>query len=309
MALSAAGDTWGIPGPLFIWGMYVPAALVLVGLVLLLRRALAPGRRFAGDLHPYELAYLDGGPGRAVLAALTALRAEGAVEAAGGGKVRAVGDPPANATPLDRAVHGRLRDGAESPGDLSWWPSVRAELEPIRRSLVDRGLVLGPAARRARRLAALPLVALAALGVVRIVAGMAGGRPVAFLVLATIAVAVVALVLTFHWSAVTPEGKRELHRARTAMRHLDPVHSPAWTTYGASAATFAVALYGVPALTSFDPHFSAEAEMQRQFAVTTASSSSSSSSGSSTSGCGGGDGGGGGGGCGGGGGGGGGCGG
>lgn len=89
--LAAAGDTWGIPGPVFLAG-YALIALALVAYAVVGRRT-GSGSASVRELNAFELAYLAGGRRRAVAAALASLRAEGAAETAGRGRLRARGVP------------------------------------------------------------------------------------------------------------------------------------------------------------------------------------------------------------------------
>ena len=82
------GDTWGISGPTFL-GVFWLLGLGMVGWAVLVRRFLRNRRPTQdstdwldawGATDPYLAAYLNGGANLALLAALSALRAEGLVQ-------------------------------------------------------------------------------------------------------------------------------------------------------------------------------------------------------------------------------------
>src|SRR5690606_8271839 len=122
-------------------------------------------------------------------------------------------------------------------------------------------------------------------------------RPVGFLIALTIVTAIAAVAFFASVPRMTRSGRATLTELRTRNRHLDPGHSPAWATYGATGAAMGVALYGGAAFWAADPAFAALTGLPRH----TATDSGSSAAGVTYGGDGGGgDGGGGGGGCGGG---------
>ncbi|MFI6516635.1 TIGR04222 domain-containing membrane protein [Spirillospora sp. NPDC050679] len=265
MALSAAGGAWGVPGPLFI-GIFVPLAVVLTALVLHVRRAMLADEPPERELDLYELAYLEGGADRAVLAALARLRAEEAVEATADGQVRATSAPRDSGDGLDDAVHALLREKAVGPRSLTWQPGVYSALGRVREGLERDGLLIGSAVRRRRRWALPPLAALALLGAVRIVFGVRDGHPVLFLVATVIVLTVVLAVMAVDPRAAmgkrTPAGERALSEAKERYRYLRPDHTPAWATYGAVGAGLGVALFGLTAMTALDPAFAEEAMLR-----------------------------------------------
>ncbi|GAA3985718.1 hypothetical protein GCM10023085_79860 [Actinomadura viridis] len=267
MPLAAIGDTWGIPGPLFLFGLFIPAAVVLLAGVLLIRRLLSPGRDPQGDLHPYKIALLDGGAGRVIATAVAALRADGAVEAQGGGLRVTVTDTDRTArTPLDEAVHGALAERKSvPPKELPGLPQVRQAIDDLERALVRDGLMLSAGRHRARRLAVLPLVLLELVGIARLIAGLGSGQPVLFLVIALIVLGLVNITLLVDAERCTAAGKRVVADASRRYRHLNPSQSPAWATYGAPGMVFGVALFGTAALVSMDPAFAEESQIHSQF--------------------------------------------
>ncbi|MBA9006643.1 TIGR04222 domain-containing membrane protein [Thermomonospora cellulosilytica] len=261
--LAATGDTWGIPGSLFLT-VYVFVALALTALAVAMRRTGA-GSTPVRDLHAFEIAFLVGGRHRAVAAALASLRAEEAVESAGRGRLRATGGPGrSGVSTLDGAILAAIRGGREiATAELPDKYQVKRLLDDMQARLERRGLRNG-ADRRARlRLPALGLALLAAVGVVRVIAGVRNDRPVLLLILAIIGTVVAAAVVAATVPRLSPAGRRVLKEARREYAHLDPVNTPAWSTYGASGLAFAVAVYGLPAMSGFDPEFTDETELHR----------------------------------------------
>ncbi|RAY13101.1 TIGR04222 domain-containing membrane protein [Actinomadura craniellae] len=299
------GDTWGISGPAFIAG-FAAAGAVLFVVTLALRFLLRRGRSASRELHPYEIAYLIGGASRATAAALAGLRLMGLIASPARGRVALAPAAPAVRAPLDNPLDDALvaalrRKGSARVNTVPAVPEVRQVLDGLAAGLERDGYALGSRERSALRWTVLPLLTLFAIGVARLVAGLSNDRPVLFLVIALVVLAVVVLGLLL---APTPRasgaGRRALRDARRRGESLNPAMSPAWATYGPSGAALGVALYGGLALSSIDPDFATQAEIQRNLAVGD-SGGSSSYYGGGTSSCGGGGGGcggGGGGGCG-----------
>jgi uncharacterized protein (TIGR04222 family) len=254
--LAAQGDTWGISGAAFIKG-YVFAAVAALLLALLLRQWARRGRPSVRELHPYELAYLAGGGGRAIAAAVAALRMDGAIEPAEHGKLRVTGQAPAAQSPLDQAILSEIEQDA-SLNRLRLRYSVRQAVDGLEDGLVRDGLISGPDERMRARLAVAPLLVVGGVGVARLVAGMSNGKPVGFLLMALIGVGVATLILLFRPVRITRAGETALRLARRDSGHLNPAMAPAWPTYGATGAALGVALFGTAALLSFDPDFASE---------------------------------------------------
>ena len=97
----------GISGPawLIVYGLVVLAVLFHV---ILTRQRLAAGATSATaqdvDGQPYAVAYLNGGPQRALMAALGSMRVAGTIVAQGQ-EVRAEGELRVDAPGLERAIH------------------------------------------------------------------------------------------------------------------------------------------------------------------------------------------------------------
>ncbi|MGI5168692.1 TIGR04222 domain-containing membrane protein [Spirillospora sp. CA-253888] len=266
MALSAAGGAWGVPGPLFI-GIFVPLAVVLTALVLRVRRAIPADEPPERELDLYELAYLEDGADRAVLAALGRLRAEEAVEATADGRVRATSAPRDSGDGLDDAVHALLREKAVTWRSLKWQSGIAPLLTEVRERLERDGLLIGSAVRRRRRWALPPLAAAALVGIVRIPFGVRDGYPVLFLVATVVVLIAVLAVMAADPTAAmgkrTRAGERVLGEAKERYRYLRPDHTRDRAAYGAAGLGLGVALFGVAAITVMDRAFAAEAMLRQ----------------------------------------------
>ena len=284
--LAAEGDTWGIPGPTFLW-IYAVIAVVAIAGVVLWRRRFTTGPADAGDrtLTPTEVAFLNGDRELAVYSSLAALRAAGAVEIHDG-QLEQHGPLPVGAPELDRAVYAaagrRVRRGRHVQED----PTVAGVLDRVEEQLADQGWLLPSATRSRLRLGALAGVALFGFGFVRMVAGSSNGRPIGYLLLLMALVAVATLVL-LGVPRQTSAARALLGRLRTGSSHLRPNQSPSWQTYGPAGAALGVGLFGAAAIWAADPAFAADAEIRRQ-AVAGSSTGGSCSGGDSGGGSGGG---------------------
>ncbi|TDC63948.1 TIGR04222 domain-containing membrane protein, partial [Micromonospora sp. KC207] len=271
--IAAPGDTWGIPGPTFL-GFYLLAGLiVVVGAFVHRRRVLAgPSAVGVGQLGPQQAAYLNGGNQLAIWASLGGLRGAGVVGVHPDRRLAGGGPLPAGATPLDRAVHHAVNRGLHAR-DLGRDRRVLEALEQLRQGLERQGLALTADQRNSARTGAFLLFALVGLGVFRIFAGLSNDRPVGFLVLAVIPLAIAsALLARVPWR--TRAANRALRELRRSNVHLAPASAPAYATYGAAGAAMGVALFGTAALWAMDPGFAEQAEIQRQALSGTGSSSS-----------------------------------
>ncbi|GLZ10487.1 hypothetical protein Acsp04_07220 [Actinomadura sp. NBRC 104425] len=306
MPLAAAGDTWGVSGPVSLWWMYLPATVVVFIIVVYVRWRLARGRAPEGELHPYELAYLAEGRSRAVAAALARLHAEGVIEVDGLGRLWLAG-PPTDGTPLDDAVYESVRvgNGARRWRDLQYKSRVSAAVDALADGLVRNGLLLGDRELRLRRAAVLPLALLCALGAVLLVQGLRQGLDdddelFPFLLAATAALGLVMFAMlnddnTFvvlnddnNRPAWTAAGARAVHEASEKYAHLHPSHDPALKTYGPKAAAYGVAVFGAALLVGMAPGFlvAATAEEIVRRSDTSAAMGGGSGCSGSTSGCG-----------------------
>lgn len=262
-ALAQPGDTWGISGPTFLTG-YLLVALLILGGTLIHRRVLFAGRRPAKptDLHPLQVAYLNGGGRLAVYTALGGLRCAGAVGTGPKGKLILAGPLPEQATPLDRAIHQavsrnpKLRVLFHDPGVVAALAALHAELERV-------GLAVSRSARSAARVGPLLLLGLVALGVARLIAGISGGKPVGYLVLCLIGLLPATLLLLARVPRHTRAARWLLRQLRRTHRHLAPIERPAYPTYGPLATAMGVAIFGPATLWVLDPVFATEARVDR----------------------------------------------
>src|SRR5262249_45259256 len=149
-------------------------------------------------------------------------------------------------------------------------PEVRSVLDRAEGELISAGWLLGPAQRRNVRLGALFMFAVLALGILRAAAGSANGRPIGYLVLVMIPVAIAALLL-LRAPYRTGGAQALLARMRNSSGHLRPNQSPSWSTYGPAGAALGVGLFGAMALWAADPAFANAAEIQRQQAAASSS--------------------------------------
>ncbi|GAA1736882.1 TIGR04222 domain-containing membrane protein [Nonomuraea bangladeshensis] len=112
-----------------------------------------PGGR-GHPLEPYELAYLTGGPRRAVNTALAVLATAGAVRVSRGSQVTAVDGAAPSPVPIEQAVLDALasRPGGHHAAELRWELAAHPALAALAAGLEARGLLVPPEAfKEARR--------------------------------------------------------------------------------------------------------------------------------------------------------------
>jgi uncharacterized protein (TIGR04222 family) len=227
----------------------VGAALVAMGQAK--RRSAQWGRPPSRDLHPYEVAFLEGGGRHAIAASLMSMRLDGAVDAYADGQVQATGPLRLANTPLDQTIHRAVRGPAPTVADITADPSVRAALDQLRDGLAAQGAVMG-----ARELAAFRRATWPALAWTFLVAGHVipnGDYPVVLRVLVGV------LTLVLFAAAVRGDGERRTEAGMAALgalrerhAHLDPAVAPA---YRPEDAPMAVALHGMAAMVLIDAAF------------------------------------------------------
>lgn len=165
----------------------------------LLRRRLAdpelPARAELAQPDPYEIAFLAGGHGRAVEAAVASLAQRGLLSAdPQGRRVRLEHPPEEELHPLEAGVVRVLQRTGEAPLDRLT-AALEADTWSLRRSLEQGGLLLTQDDQARRRwFPALPLFAVTLFGVIKMGVGVSRDRPVGFLVLLCIASFITALV-------------------------------------------------------------------------------------------------------------------
>ncbi|ROT33106.1 TIGR04222 domain-containing membrane protein [Micromonospora sp. HM5-17] len=246
--------------PLFV-GAYLGLAAVVFALAAVHRRRVIAGpvRVRPADLRPEQVGYLNAGARLAVYAALTRLRAVGAVRVVGRGpRLRTPRPLPADATPLEKAVYTAAGDLVTQQG-LRADTAVVAAVGEIRDGLVELGLLLGPRTRRSARRGAWVMLGLVAVGAVRWTLGLGAGRPSLYSGLATLLVAVGFVVLATRIPRESAAAGAMLAELRRAHQHLHPDQRPALATYGPAAAALGVALFGTGVLWYLDPVMGSEA--------------------------------------------------
>ncbi|MET7423714.1 TIGR04222 domain-containing membrane protein [Dactylosporangium sp. NPDC005555] len=259
----AAGATWGISGPVFLW-LFHAAGVLAVGVALLWRwwRTRALRRPHTEGLTAEHLAALRADRAGVISTGLAALRARGAVEAAAGVVTRSAafggGEAlPAEATPLERALFEAVRTPRQASG-LHRDTTVRPALEAIeadlrRRGLhADRGLDL-----RLSIVAGVPLGALLVLGAVRAVAGLINDRPIGLLIFSMIVYGSAMLLVVNLEAPRVRDTFGVWSGARREHQHLAPHLCPSWATYGPAGAAMSVALHGDTAIRAGDPAYAA----------------------------------------------------
>ena len=255
-------DTWGIPGPTFLWAYVGLAVITLVGVLMWRRRYTAgPDESAQPQLTPTQLAFLNGDRELAVYSSFAALRAAGAVNVVQG-HLEQSGPLPMGAPELDRAVYAAA-GMRKSPGRVRTEAGVAAVLDRLQDQLTDQGWLLSYERQRLARRGALAFFLLLALGVARVYAGASNGKPTGFLVLLLIPVGVTmfALLAVPKKSAAA---RSVLNRARRGATHLRPNQAPSWATYGPAGAALGVGLFGAASIWAADPAFAMEAEIKRQ---------------------------------------------
>jgi uncharacterized protein (TIGR04222 family) len=214
-------DPWGISGPDFVVFYVVLLCAVLLVRVIVTGVVKAwarrPGRAQQGPPPTvYQLAFLAGGPDRAVDAAIAALVERGQLRVNSYKQISQTGARPAD--PLERAV----ADVAQLKTTATIRAKVRrsAAMRALEESLDQRGL-LASANRQARTFGLVLQLAVLAVGVARLVNGISLGRPVEillFLVLVAAVLTLASVVGLANTGARRPSaaGNRVLGEARAA---------------------------------------------------------------------------------------------
>jgi uncharacterized protein (TIGR04222 family) len=198
-------------------GLYLTLMPVVVIATLLwrawLRRQATPPNRSVGALDTSEIAYLAGGPGRALDAAVAELHRRGVLRwDSAQAELRHTGTSARLDPPLDAVARAFREEGSSAVHHAA----ALEALTPVRLKLEQRGLWLSPAqARRIGRLAALPPAALAAFGFAKVAIGVARDKPVGFLVVLGVVMAVFALVMLLSRPGRSRHGEAELERVRS----------------------------------------------------------------------------------------------
>jgi len=246
-------DFLDLPGPQFLV-LFIPLLAVSIAMGLLMRAVHSfPGG--AGE-HPeitrdaYALAYLAGGPERAVQAALASLTHAGALVMEG--KLLRAADPaPWGDTTFEAAMHdvvasrAGLSLGPGTPKLLG--PTVTRHLVGMAARLEEAGLLL---TRERRDLAVLigvsPVALVLFVGVAKVAIGLGRGRPVSFLVVLCLVALLAIRVLWSTAPARTGGGNRVLAAAQKASRALETAVARPTAVLGAGDLAMAVAVFGMP---------------------------------------------------------------
>ncbi|MBC7782782.1 MAG: TIGR04222 domain-containing membrane protein [Burkholderiales bacterium] len=237
----------------------VLALVVAIALRWQARRSLAGAE--SGELDPFEIAYLRGGQALAVRAAVAGLVSRKLLEYdLTHGQFSVVGTPPRQLHPLETAI---LR-AATNPASLRRIESQAAlGLGQTQAALVERGLLVAPAAKASASIGTVLLLGVGIVGVIKVAVGISRERPVGYLIALTIVTFVIAAIFQTRRLYRTTAGDRKLEQARS--RHTHPASAapdagvesqaarnqadlPMYGMYGYSPMTMMFALYGVDAL-------------------------------------------------------------
>ncbi|MFF0523918.1 TIGR04222 domain-containing membrane protein [Actinomadura nitritigenes] len=240
---------------ILVLAVYALVAAVLLVAPARTRAAVRQGRPPTRDLDPREVAYLRGGEPAAAAVAMATLKLDEAIEVHADGRISPGETAPRGGAALDAALHAALAESADPtlPG-LAAEPGVRDAFGRLRGDLAAQGLLVPEDARRRLRRMLWPVRIWSLLGIAGwIAAGTRHGVPVMTAgVLVLIAVAVPAFALGSAHGR-TAEGDRVLDRTRKDHDDLSPPIDGAYEELAAPRILMAVALFGVPALTAWDP--------------------------------------------------------
>ena len=213
-------------GPDFLL-FYAVSFCMALGLAILLRywarHELPPMDSRSAQLDAYQTAYLAGGRRAATNTAVAQLVRKGQLIllATSPPRFRQAEAPNADMHSFEKRVFDRF--GKDHTGDPLRVVHQEGETlcEPLSDRLCESGLIVS---RRARVLGVvLPLLMMGALlsfGIAKVIVGIARGRPVAYLVLACLATAIIALIAFGRRLHRTPSGDRELAALRDRLAYL-----------------------------------------------------------------------------------------
>lgn len=249
-----SADTWGIASQTFLqW--YLVAAAVAVGLSLYsrmsARRSPAIVDAVRRPLTPPEIGALTSDY-QAVLASMAILRSAELISTEGKTKLALTAEDKSRLDWFTRTVHKRLGNGKVPLRQVRLMGRLNVALAQLRTTLIDEGYLQRPQDGPAAALRTVPIVAVIALGVIRLIAGIIGGKPVGFLLLTIIVLALMIPLLRIKRRR-TALGDSELRRLKHENSYLSPKLRPAYTSYGPSLAGLSAALFGSGALVLIDP--------------------------------------------------------
>jgi uncharacterized protein (TIGR04222 family) len=262
-------------GPDFL-GFYLWLNLMVVGMALVLRRMLQPRDSSVvslSQLDLYETAYLSGGTDRVVQVAITQLAAQDCVELKTTGTIVLKNELP-------NLTHGMERVVARAIATTGNFASIKRNVElsmpPLRDRLVQANLIIrSDQTHKVQRYPALLMGASLGLGLIRLWVGLAHNRPVGFLIVLCMIVAIITAVFaTVQPQRTTDSGDRLLQQLRQGVNStLSDLPVP--------ELVMAVALVGTAGLVN-----TAYADWHRYFVpLTVGTTSSGGSSCTSGSGC------------------------
>lgn len=229
-------------GPQFLTFFGVASAIAL-GLSLWWREQAAQPADATfptGNLDPYLVARLNGPPHLPVDAAVAALHREGAIEIALGGVLGQRFPEPTQ--PFEKTIWQNLGSGGRSLGALQ--QQMEPQLVRLDDQLRAHGLLVAPELRAQSvwfSLAACGFVLL--LGLIKIGVGLSRQKPVGFLAISCVVLAILAVMLATRWAPrVSGRGKKYLESLKN--RHRTVSGGALAGMAGAEIAVL-IALYGV----------------------------------------------------------------
>ncbi len=217
--------------------------LMVVGMALVLRRMLqppGPSSINSPQLDLYETAYLAGGTDRVVQVAITQLAAQDCVELKTTGTIELKNKLPGSTNAIERIVAKAI---AKTGNLTSIKRHVESSMSPLRDRLVRENLIF-PADQitKIQRYPTLLLAASLGLGLVRLVVGLAHQRPVGFLIMLCVSVAIIAAF----FATVKPQ--RTTHSGDRLLQQLRQDVNPTLTDLPIGELVMAVALVGTAGL-------------------------------------------------------------
>ncbi len=254
--VAAIGNPFDLRGPDFLtlYLCLIGCALVVATVVrYVARRQPVDSFRSPRELDPYEVAYLAGGPRRAINTAVTSLVQAGQLTVASLTPLRLsrAEDVAAGTSPLEEAVFWKFRPDRDGDAGTKAHRGGRQSCAALRDSLREDGLVVS----HSRNLVGIgvPLVVMLAVllfGAAKVAIGLDRGRPIGFLVVLCIGNAVVTLAGFARRLLRTPEGDRTL--AQLEREHLKLRDEVTAKVDVASRESFALAvgLYGLGILSA-----------------------------------------------------------
>lgn len=250
-----AADTWGIPSQTFLqW--YLVAAAVAIALSLYsrmsARRSPTVVDAVRRPLTPPEVGALTSDY-QAILASMAMLRSAELITTGGKAARVLTKEDKGRLDWFTRSLHQRLGGSGKVPlRQVRLLGRMNIALAQLRSGLIDAGYLQRPQRGVDALFRTAPLVAVIGLGVVRLIFGIAGGKPVGFLLLTIIVLAALIPLLRINRRR-TALGDAELRRLKHENSYLSPKLRPAYTSYGPSLAGLSAALFGSGALVLIDP--------------------------------------------------------